>query len=90
MIQKLGKANQKVLLSKNVELQQALISHQAATEHRFSQQTDLTNGIKTDIGRLTTLSKENGDRLVVLERQQDTNSAILRELVEFLRSLAIG
>lgn len=88
-IEKLAKDNQADLLLSNVEIQQELVSQRMSTDRRFLQQLDLINGVRTDVGDLSSMSKDNADRLAIMERRQKMDSAALMNLLEFMKSTVL-
>lgn len=85
----MAKKNQQTLETGSAELQKELVSQRKKTESHLLGQTNLINGVKADIKDLTTVSKINADRLGIIERQQNRDSAMVMHFLEFIKSLVI-
>lgn len=77
-IEKLIEDNQKNLLLNNTEIHQELVSQRTTTDF-----------LKTRIGNLTSMSKIQVERLGMIERQQNRDSAALMNFLEFIRAILL-
>lgn len=89
LIENLVKVNQHDLLLKNTEIQEELVSQRTTADRRFLQQMDVIDGVKTNIGNLTSISKVNVDRLGVIERRQNRDSIVVMKILEFMEAMVL-
>lgn len=88
-IEKLAKENQADLLLSNAEIRQELVLQWTSTDHHFLQQLNLINGVRMDVGDLSSVSKANADRLATMERRQQMDSTALMNFLEFMKALVL-